>query len=253
MQPRHTPSPCSPHRIAHRFLLLAGLLCSLAAQATADEFTIVSFGDSTTAPRGKLTVYSDLLASELPSPTRDVHVVNEAIGGNNTDMARRRFEKDVLAHQPDVVIIQFGINDAAVDVWKTPPETQPRVGLDRYRANLQHFITTLRAHDARVILMTPNPLHWTPPLRQRYGRPPYVTETDDGFNLLLRDYAAAVRDIAKQHNVPLVDVDRAFRDYTRQPGQSLADLLLDGMHPNAQGHRMIADLLIRELQKETDD
>ncbi|MEW4527046.1 SGNH/GDSL hydrolase family protein [Maioricimonas sp. JC845] len=248
---RHLPPPA---RIPLHTLLFAGLLgCSLARISAADELTIVSFGDSTTAPRGKLTVYSDRLARELPSPTRKVHVVNAGIGGNNTDMARRRFEKDVLAHQPDVVIIQFGINDAAVDVWKTPPVTQPRVSVDRYRENLLHFISTLKKQNARVILMTPNPLLWTPSLKQRYGRPPYDPGSDAGFNLLLRDYAAAVREIAKQQDVPLVDIDRAFHEYDRQPGQSLADLLSDGMHPNEQGQRLVADLLIRELQKASDD
>ncbi|QDU36131.1 putative rhamnogalacturonan acetylesterase YesY [Maioricimonas rarisocia] len=242
------------HLQAASVVLLSCITCSLSASHLfADDATIVTFGDSTTAPRGKLTVYSDLLVRELPTAARKVQVINAGIGGNNTDMARKRFEKDVLAHDPDVVIIQFGINDAAVDVWKSPPATQPRVDLDRYRENLKHFITTLRARGTHVILMTPNPLRWTPSLKQRYGRPPYDPDDEDGFNLLLREYAAAARRVADQHDVPLVDVDRAFHDYDRQPGQSLADLLLDGMHPNERGQRMIADLLIKELQSDTDD
>jgi len=41
-----------------------------------------------------------------------------------------------------------------------------------------------------------------------------------------------------------VDLHQQFMDYHAVEGQSLNDLLLDGMHPNNQGHRMIADALL---------
>ena len=43
-------------------------------------------------------------------------IINAGIGGHNTENARARLQKDVLSKNPDVVIIQFGINDAAIDV-----------------------------------------------------------------------------------------------------------------------------------------
>ena len=106
-----------------------------------------------------------------------MRVINAGVGGNTTEMARKRFEADVLSHRPRIAIIQFGINDAAVDVWKTPPATQPRVSLERYEANLRHFVETLKSSHALVVLMTPNPLRWTPKLKEMYGRPPYQPES----------------------------------------------------------------------------
>lgn len=107
-------------RLVAPFPGIAGLLPAVTA-ANGNPYTIVAFGDSTTAPRGNLVVYSTLLQSELFAQGQPIRVVNSGVGGNTTEVARDRFERDVLAYQPDLVVVQFGINDSAVDVWKKPP------------------------------------------------------------------------------------------------------------------------------------
>lgn len=217
--------------------------------AAAEEFTIVAFGDSTTAPRGDLRVYADLLEEELPARGVPVRVINAGTGGNDTGHARSRFQKDVLSHNPDVVVIQFGINDAAVDVWKDPPSTVPRVSVADYEQNLRHFIRSLEEGGVSVVMMTPNPLRWTPKMRRMYGEPPYLPDDEDGYNVILRGYAEKVRRIAESDNVSLIDVYRIFEDLGKNEGASVEDLLLDGIHPNKAGHRLIADQLIGLLRK----
>ena len=222
-------------------LLLAFAAC-VAANA-AEPVTIVAFGDSTTALRGSLTVYATILQEEL----HNVRVINAGIGGNTTEMARARFEKDVLAHRPAIAIIQFGINDSAVDVWKKPPTSKPRVAAERYEANLRHFTDTLKANGARVILMTPNPLRWTPKLKEMYGKPPYKPDDLNGFNILLDGYADIVRKVARGTGTALVDAREAFAAQGRKPGETVDALLLDGMHPNDRGQRLVAELLMDHL------
>jgi lysophospholipase L1-like esterase len=160
---------------------------------------------------------------------------------------RSRFQKDVLDHKPGLTVIQFGINDSAVDIWKDPPAAEPRVSRAQFALNLRHFIDRLREHGSQVILMTPNPLQWTKSLREAYGKPPYDPDQPDGFNILLGDYVQAVRDIAAEKRVPLVDVYKAFQEYEPTPGQSTGDLLSDGMHPNQKGHALVGRLLINEI------
>jgi len=205
---------------------------------------IVTFGDSTTAPRGELVIYSQLLQEELPARGIQTRVVNAGIGGNNTDMARERFERDVLRENPDFVIIQFGINDAAVDVWQEPPSEKPRVSLAQYEKNLRIFVSTLKKRAVNVILMTPNPMRWTSSLKELYGKPPYDICSHAGFNVILCEYAESVRRIAREKDILLVDIYAAYEAYDKAGNQSAADLLLDGMHPANKGHRLVADLLI---------
>jgi lysophospholipase L1-like esterase len=188
-----------------------------------------------------------IYAAVLPEELHYVHVINAGVPGNTTEMARARFDKDVLAHQPQIAIVQFGINDSMVDVWKTPPATQPRVSLERYEANLRYFVQTLKSRNTRVFLMTPNPLRWTPKLKEMYGRPPYQPDDPDGLDLRLVTYCEVVRRVAHEEGAELIDAQRAFFDQAQKQGISVDKLLLDGMHPDDLGHRLVADLLIERL------
>lgn len=231
-------------RIFRSSLLLSPFLAfGLLNAAESAQPVIVAFGDSTTAPRGPLRVYADILRDELPQRSVQAKVINAGVGGNHTVAARKRFHRDVLDRRPDLVIIQFGINDAAVDVWKKPPATKPRVALKTYKTNLRFFIKSIRDAGGHPILMTPNPLRWTAKLKKLYGKPPYDPDDANGFNLLLQDYAAAVRAIAGEEQVALIDIDRAMK-------AKIDGLLLDGMHPNATGHRLVADQLTPVIIKE---
>jgi lysophospholipase L1-like esterase len=206
--------------------------------------TIVSFGDSTTAPRGSLVVYSNILRTELPHYGIDATVINSGVGGNNTNEAMLRFQTDVRDHDPDLVIIQFGINDSMWNLWESPPATGPEVDLATYTANIATMTQTLKADGARVVLMTPNPMRWNDLLKSYYGAAPYDPNDPMGLNATITPYCQAVRDVATAQSVPLVDVYNLFVAYDQVAGQSMDNLLLDGMHPNDQAHQMIADALI---------
>lgn len=202
---------------------------------------VVMFGDSTTAERPGAVeeVYAERVQELLQGRGSSLTVHNAGVPSNTTNSARDRLARDVLAHKPRVVVIQFGINDAAVDVWKDPPATAPRVALSQYEQNLRGLIAALREQKARPVLMTTNPTRWTSKLRDLYGKPPYRPEDADGFDApVLARYNEAVRRIAKDLAVPLVDVHDAFT--AKNPDK----LLLDGMHPNDEGHRIVAELLL---------
>lgn len=211
--------------------------------STAILAALVAFGDSTTADRKGVTTYAARLEAALGIP-----VINAGVPGNHTEDARRRFNRDVLAHRPAVVIIQFGLNDAAVDVWKEPPASGPRVRVESYRRNLAFFIAGVREQGGAAILMTPNPMAWTPRLRELYGKPPYDTGTEEGINRPLTAYVHAVREVAHRLDVPLVDV---YSTFSGNP-QGVSALLLDGMHPNNTGHAIIAELLLPAVRRLAD-
>lgn len=230
--------------------LLAFFALTTQAEVETEAFRIVAFGDSTTAPRRigereMLEVYANRLAQELPALGFRTQIFNAGVPSDTTERGRLRLERDVLSRNPDAVILQFGANDSAIDVHKN--RTEPRVAQETYEHLLRFFITTLQARGCHVILMTPNPFRWTEKLKEFYGKPPYDANDPRGFNLLLEEYAQSVRSIAKELDLPLVDVFSAFEEYGKKGGQSVDDLLLDGMHPNAEGHRIVADLLMQKI------
>lgn len=204
---------------------------------------VVAFGDSTTArrPEEVKSVYAERLQKKLIDAGLDYVVANRGIGGHNTGHAISRFESDVLRLNPTLVVIQFGLNDAAVNVQDDPPSTGPRVARKIYLANLQHMIEALRERQVPMVLMTPNRMYWSPLLRSIYDHPPYDATNPESFNELhLNGYVAGVRELAAELNVPLVDINQAYLD-SGDPRQYLLERCMQ--HPNDAGHQLVADLL----------
>jgi lysophospholipase L1-like esterase len=227
------------------FIIFFALIESINSQ----QKTIVAFGDSITAPRKNVVTYSDVIRNEFKKRNLDVKVINSGVPGNTSAMAKERFAKDVLAYKPDLVIIQLGTNDAAVDVWKNPPATEPRVPIGVYEQNLRGFITRLKAQGARVILVTPAPTRWADKLKEMYGKPPYDPNDPDGFNIILKDYVRRARAVAKSEKVTLVDLYSAFYKYHKVKGQTMDDLFLDGLHPNSKGQEIEANFCSKKSKK----
>ena len=229
-------------------IVCAALLSSLAAVfAQEDPALVVAFGDSTTAPRkGVEKVWADRLPASLDALEVDAVVLNAGVGGDTTRHAEQRFRRDVLDRGPDAVVIQFGLNDAAVDVWAG--SDRPRVPLREYRSRLSAMVKSAIAHGIGVVLMSPNAVRWTEDLKRRYGRPPYDVDDADGFNAINRKYAEAARQVAKAHGVGFLDVNGLFGSVTTNGVPIIDSLLLDGMHPNDRGHALITAMLARRLR-----
>ena len=216
--------------------------------------TIVTLGDSTTAVddwSGRdVAVYPDLLPEALAACGVRARVVNAGISGTTTRDALERLDRDVRVVSPDLVVIQFGINDSGIDVDEGRRE--PRLTREEYRDNLRLLVRALTGDGARVVLVTPNPMRWADPyyidaFEQAGGL--LDTGSERGLDALLDLYAEDARAVARDEAVPLVDVHRAFEQYGGEPGRAVADLLLegDGIHPNAAGQRLVCRLLAAEI------
>jgi len=211
---------------------------------------IFMFGDSATAPRGGLKVYADRVNTRLQSIGSSLVVHNAGVATDTTAKARGRLGNDVLVHRPRIVVMQFGINDSAIDVWRKPPATRPRVSLEDYLANHREMIAAARKAGARVILMTANPLRWSPQTRKLYGQPPYDPRAEDGFEApTLLAYNDALRDLARELDAPLVDVHAAYSARAAKQKSAIDELLLNGMHPNNAGQELIAELLVPAIRQ----
>jgi lysophospholipase L1-like esterase len=210
---------------------------------------IIMFGDSTTAPRGSAKVYSTLVEEALQGVGSTISVYNAGIPSNTTVHARKRIQEDVLRFKPRVVVMQFGINDSAVDVWKEPPTNNPRVALRDYLENYRAMILESQRQGAKVILMTTNPLRWTAKLRELYGKPPYNVDAEDGFEALhLLQYNEALKRLAAELDVTLIDIHAAYSEYAAKNQSSVDAMLTDGMHPGQLGHRLVAELLVPAIR-----
>jgi len=147
----------------------------------------------------------------------------------------QRVETDVLAHHPRLATVMFGVNDAGY----YRPDTDsfadsPRVAEEDFARCLHDLVTRLQSAEVETVLLTPLPMnanYWGVDL------PQYL---DHGLNFLVERYAQRVRQVAASCGVRVVDTYAHFHSL----GDTTA-LIPDGIHPNAAGHQVIADLLER--------
>jgi lysophospholipase L1-like esterase len=206
---------------------------------------IVALGNSITNGTGLAGVteaqtFRDITRRELTARLgKTVDVVNAGVNGDIVTLALKRLKKDVLDHKPDMVIIMFGGNEAGY----YRPETNgfadtPRLGREEFQAALGTTVDRLRATGITVVLMT------CPPMTDRYGGRHLEPYRKHGINFLVKDYAQTMRDVAAEKKVELIDVYRAF-----DGNRARLEYFPDGLHPDARGHAVIADLLVERLAR----
>lgn len=217
------------------------------------DLRIVALGDSTTAEPGSWgrieQVYVQRLPQLLATYGIETEVINAGIGNTTTAQAIDRLDRDVRTHDPDVVIVQFGINDSWIDV--DLGRTDPRLTRAQFRDNLRQITTILRADGAHVILMTPNTMRWAEIYASMFRGPDALLDVDDerGINELLDLYVDDVRQVAGELGASLVDVAATYERYDRAPAQDIEELLVEGdlIHPNDAGHAVVTRLLVSRI------
>ena len=113
---------------------------------------IVAIGSSTTAGEGNIKPYPDRLLSllQVPYPNARITMVNEGIGGQEAPIELERFDIDVIAEKPDLVIWQVGTNA----VWQSPDLKPPPPTFDDTIKAVRDGLIKLRDEtQADVILM----------------------------------------------------------------------------------------------------
>jgi lysophospholipase L1-like esterase len=113
---------------------------------------IVAIGSSTTAGHGNIEAYPERLKSFLQAtyPNARITMVNQGIGGQEAPIEFERFDTDVIAEKPNLVIWQVGTNA----VWQSPDENPPPPSFDETTRAIRDGLVRLRDEtQADVILM----------------------------------------------------------------------------------------------------
>lgn len=165
-----------------------------------------------------LSAYPNLFLKKLKSvyPYAVVNVIVTAIGGENSVKGTERFKRDVLIHKPDVLFIDYALNDRGV-------------GLEKAYIAWTQMITQAKDLGIPVILLTPSP-------DQRVD----YTNPDNE----LKKHTDQIIQIAKENQVGLVDSYKAFR-FLYSDKEKLAKYMAQVNHPNEFGHELIANEIIK--------
>ena len=152
--------------------------------------------------------------------------VNRGISGQTTPQILLRFRQDVIALNPDIVVILAGTNDIAENTGPTP--------LGAIEDNLKSMAELARKNGVRPILASVLPAavySWRPEIRP--------IEKILGLNQWMKEYAAT-------EGIGYLDYYSAM--VTDQHGLK-PELSGDGVHPNEAGYTIMASIVADALAK----
>ncbi|HCC17360.1 MAG: lipase [Bacteroidetes bacterium GWD2_45_23] len=154
-------------------------------------------------------------------PYAVVNSITTAIGGENAEQGAERFNRDVLCHKPDVLFVDYALNDRAI-------------GLDKSRLAWKEMIKTAQEHGIKVILLTPTP---------------DLTEDILDDNSPLEQFSIQIRELSEEYGTGLVDSYDAFKQ-KRRNGEKLNAFMSQSNHPNARGHEVVKELILSYFSEE---
>ena len=199
--------------------------------------TIVGLGDSITAAKAMadeekrwLRVLEAKLCTAFPSIA--FKVVNAGAGGNSAREAMARLDRDVLAHSPDFVILQFGGNN------NDPGRPERRVPPDEFNALLARFRDSLPPQTRGVVVTFPPVYRHSHAYWKNPDYRDYLLESERR-GMGLADYVRMTREFAQANGYPMYDCHAELTALAERDGWQTYTRP-DGVHLTAAGNRALA-------------
>jgi len=190
---------------------------------------IVSIGSSSTKGIGasdSAHTYPALLAEDLHRnfPQLALTVLNQGVGGEKAFQMLARFERDVLAYHPQLVIWQTGSN-----------QTLTSDDVDGYTATIREGVNRLKSAHADVVLMDPQ---FSPRI---IARPTHLLIVD------------SIDAVAKDMNVAVFRRFALMRHWVSSGRYKIEEIVsADGLHMNDLSYGCVANLLANSLTAATE-
>jgi lysophospholipase L1-like esterase len=209
--------------------------------------TIVVFGDSVThgaVAAGEInyeTVYWNRLKQKINNLRAyvPVNVINAGIGGISAKASLGRIDKQVLSHNPDLIIVCFGLNDV----------NNP---LEEYIESMEEIFDKGLKSGAEVIFMTPNMLNTSVAEDTPKEHFEYAIKTSKMQNEGRMDiYIESAVELAKKMGVKVCDCYKLWKKLSET--QDITYLLANRInHPTKEMHELFAQSLYETIFEEFD-
>jgi lysophospholipase L1-like esterase len=181
---------------------------------------IVALGDSLTygwmAEKGYIDFLQALLKERYPAAA--VSFLNRGIPGDTARGGLERLNEQVIEQKPDLVFVQFGLNDAFCGC---PPV--------QYAATVSRIIERLcNESSAEILLLTS------------------VALADPRENEIALKYYAELERLSREQCVPIARVHAFWQEKTGGDFKGLVQA--DLVHPTAAGYRLMAEAIMQVLE-----
>ncbi|MBQ4505269.1 MAG: arylesterase [Firmicutes bacterium] len=190
---------------------------------------IVCMGDSITSGLG---LEDDLSRrwTDLTEQKTGIHMINCGISGDTTGGMLARCQTEVFPEQPDYLLILGGTNDICL--------------AGQYRIPCMNIAAMVKQADAwgiPVLIGIPLPI-----APEDMHRMVWDVERDNVKNAgECKKLSWWLTNYCKERNIPIVDFRSVF---VKKDGSVRRNLFQDGVHPTAEGHRLMAEQVCKVLE-----
>ena len=173
----------------------------------------ITWGAAATDPQK--TSYRALVSSWLATtfPKAHINSIDAAIGGTGSKLGVFRMDRDVTPYDPDLLIVEFAVNDS-----ESPDTAETMEGILR----------KLHAHNPETAVV--------------------ILVLGAGGDYSALPTWTSHRSLAASYGLPCIDVVSPVQKRMKD-GLSTGEFLSDGCHPNDTGYRLYADIICRELAR----
>lgn len=186
-----------------------------------ENIVYVAFGDSITEGYGVSEGWPEKLVKELRKKYQaaQIELINNGRAGDTLEDGFFRLENDVITQNPDLVTINFGIND-----------TFSGVNLASFEKLLNETISIIKTRlGCDIIVISSEILE------------------DEEADKQARRYYDKLQKVSKEQQVVFIDIHRIWGQKLRE-GVELSSLLIPGLdHPNEEGYKIFAKAVAEQL------
>ncbi|MBE6889451.1 MAG: SGNH/GDSL hydrolase family protein [Ruminococcaceae bacterium] len=185
------------------------------------EVTVAYLGGSITqgSSAGGGLCYADLTTKWLQEkyPDAKINHVNAGIGATGSYIGIHRADRDVLQHDPDLVFVDFSVNDTS----------------DRMKINKSAYeglIRKLWSHESAPAIIC-------------------LAMTQENGTSVQTEH----NEIAVKYDIPMISYRNAILDVINKGYIAWTDISDDNIHPNVQGHAVLTQMITNYLQTVIDN
>jgi lysophospholipase L1-like esterase len=147
-----------------------------------------------------------------------VNCITTSIGGEQSEQGAKRFKDDVLCLKPDLLFIDYALNDRSI-------------GIERTEVAWRSMIQEALEAEIKFVLMTP-----TPDLKEDI--------LDENAPLVAHE--KMIQKLGKEYKIPVINVYSQFKKM-KQSGTDISKYMSQNNHPNELGHQVVLEEIVKEL------
>lgn len=186
-----------------------------------EEITVAYLGGSITQGSSATneTCYARLTTDwiEETFPNAKVNYVNAGIGATGSYIGVYRTDRDVLVHEPDLVFVDFSVNDTTENTERN---------IESYEGVIRKLYMAECAPAVVTIAMTMD----NKTTFQKYHE-----------------------EICRHYDIPMISYHNAIHDVIDNGHIKWTDISDDNIHPNIVGHSVLTEMITAYLQTVVDD